>query len=549
MGLSVATLFRGWSRERTVISLFVVLSRGLTLLNEGIYWDDWPELFDADIVLWKEFLEFGLWFKGLIHLLIDQPLVYQAVKFACFFLTAHVILSILQWVQRNLWAGLDAFRRLVITSVFVLFPSNAAQVSLTFTPTFAALLLFFVGFYLLLLNVESRRIWYRLAALLTFFVSFQIESLLVLYALPIVVLVAALRQGQLTATIQSCGRVADFFLLPIVYWLLRLSVFGPSGRFETYNSVTLPAMLDSPRYAWAALKVSLGEAVAPFITNGTAALSVLGLFAVLCFLALRKSTPSETRLTESALGLVFGSVLFFVCVFPYIAAGHGPVFEYTQLEWYTRNELLIPIAAAVLVPSGLGGILSLFKSPRLTTIVYSLLLGGFLFAHVENCLVFQRDWFKQLGIVEHLREQPAIRDHTEFLLIEDRAVALSAMRRVYRPYDIDGLFQLAFADRRPRSFQVLTWAEYIDILRAAQHTAASARPLYVRIEPGQAHQTLMETAVLLGLRYYDPAVFRVQLLDVVNLVLIDPTSVSYDPSAPEGYGVERRAYRSVGSCQ
>ena len=536
------SLSSGWSRERWIVTLFVVLSRGLTLFNEGIYWDDWPNLFNP-YVAWEEFFELGLWFKALIHFLIDEPLAYQAVKFVSVFLTAHLMLSILQWVQRNLWAGMDCFRRVIITSGFVLFPSNSSQVGLTFTLTSLGLLLFFFAFYLLLLNLDRRKLSYRLISLAAFFVSFQTESLLVFYAVPMMVVVLARHQGHLLKTTgYVIGQFWDFLLLPFGYWILKVIAFGPGGRFETYNAVQWPAMVNSPRYAWAAFKTSLGEAAAPFVTGGIAALSIL---AILTFLAIRGLKPGRLGLKAATSGLGIGSALFFLGVFPYIAAGHGPVFEYEQLEWYTRNEVLIPIAAGVLVTFGVGAVLSLFKKGLFQEIAFSVLLGGFLLAQIQNCLEFQRDWFKQLAIVEHLQEHPAIRDHTAFLLIEDRAVALDAMQRVYRPYELDGFFRLAFEDRRPRSFQVLTWAEYIDILRAAQYTAASARPLYVRIEPGQAHQNLMETAVLLGLRYYDPAAFRVRLLDVVNLVLMDPTSVSYDPSAPEGYGVERRAYRSL----
>lgn len=91
----------------------------------------------------------------MIHILIDRPLVYQAVKFGSVLLTAHLLLSILQWIQRRWWNGLDSFRRIIITSVVVLFPSFAGQISLSFVPHYVALLLFVWGFYLLLLHLDA----------------------------------------------------------------------------------------------------------------------------------------------------------------------------------------------------------------------------------------------------------------------------------------------------------------------------------------------------------------------------------------------------------
>lgn len=491
-----------------VISLFVVLSRGLTLVNDGLYWDDWVYSRADDASIWREFVELGGPFGALFHLALDRPLAYQAVKFTAFFLTAHLVFSVLQAIARHGRTAWGSSLSLLLTCVFVLFPSNSAQVSLIVVPYFGALCLFWLAFWLILHRPDAPRPLHQALALAAFFVSFQTESLLVLYAVPLAVLIFVCRQESLPATARLfVRRYWAFLLLPFVYWLLKLTVFGPSGRLAGYNALKWDVLPNVPTYTWNAFTTSVREAAAIFRKENIGALAIASTIA---FAAIYRLLPARLTTRQALSGMAIGAVLFVLCVFPYIMAGYGHIFALDDMEWYTRNELLIPIAAAVLVVVGFGAPLSV-RSALPQALVFAVLLGGFLLAHVQLCLQFQRDWFKQVAVIEQLRANPEFARHDSFVFI-DSALSLNAIGRRYRDYELAALFQVALNDQRTRTFKMMSWDDYLSHIKHA--TPDAAKPL-LRIEVGPRPIDLPETAALTIRRYVDPAAFTTRVRDAI----------------------------------
>ena len=73
---------RSVRRDLLTISAFVLLARGLMLLNDGIYWDDWIIYKIDSRYVFNHFLQTGIPLKSVINVFLkDHPMVYHFLTF------------------------------------------------------------------------------------------------------------------------------------------------------------------------------------------------------------------------------------------------------------------------------------------------------------------------------------------------------------------------------------------------------------------------------------------------------------------------------------
>src|SRR5690606_33211977 len=116
----------------------------------------------------------------------------------------------------------------LIAALFMILPLNSARVAAINAPSATCYVSFFLAWYL----IHKKR---KLSALLFLF-SFNINSLLVFYALPIIDLVIENARPSFRSIIRSVKSNWVFILLPFIYFFSKYIFFTPYGFYENYNN-------------------------------------------------------------------------------------------------------------------------------------------------------------------------------------------------------------------------------------------------------------------------------------------------------------------------
>ncbi len=112
----------------------------------------------------------------------------------------------------------------------------------------------------------------------------------------------------------------------------------------------------------------------------------------------------------------------------------------------SRNQLLIPLGASFI----LYYILRIFfREIGLRTNIkfffYSILIALFLCTNVFIYLDYQKDWFKQLSLIENFKTSSVMKNNHKFLFT-DNTKDLNARGRVYGFYEWNGMMEYIFKD-------------------------------------------------------------------------------------------------------
>jgi hypothetical protein len=428
--------------EKIALALIFFACHGLTLINDGLFHDDWVEQFLPPLQIFNSFLPVGMPFKGFVHMIIPHPIVHQFVKYLSFLFCGFVLLDILKSFN------LTTLQRFTVAVFFISYPINSAKVSLTYTPHLLCLLFLFIGSLILIRGYQKKSWKIRVGTWILFFVSFQLESLLVLYALPITGLFLLQCKGGLKEGLRKfVPQYVDFLLLPFLYWwLIKNTFFTPFGESVNYNwiKVELKELISTSPIE--ALNLFLKYLNVPIELMGQMSLlAFYGLFILALLLIKRVSMKNSTVMVgifQAFTLATFGLYSFFLGVFPYIAGGKGHVIG---IEWTSRYEILMPIGFGFFFAGVLGLVHALVRSDQFVRMTLSLFLVVFVVKNIEIGLGFQKDWFRQLALAEHFKKEPAFKNGKFFIFI-DEARSLSVYQRYYRQYEYTCLFRKTFGD-------------------------------------------------------------------------------------------------------
>lgn len=487
-------------KEYLLLGLFYLIAHGgILLIPNAIYWDDWTLYrIDSSVIL-GGFKQAGSMFNvgGYLHvaMLAIGPWSYKALTFMLMLASGFLLNSI---IKRH--AGISTETRLFIVLLFLVLPVNIARVALIDFPYTLCYFLFFAAWVLM-----ER---YRVAALALFFFSFNTNSLLVFYALPMLDLLY--RGGAFRSVKQffsSLLRKLDYIFVPLVYWYIKTVCYAPSGEYAGYNS--------SENFSWANLSTSIQNQwnefyyfVVPWYLAGTGIYIVLSV-ALLCWFVFltRRKWEAANKLSVDIRLVSIGVFTVVLASIPYWLLGHNPTFlewlDWTRylagkggyvastvaflclLIFLTRRKLgetnkllgevglvLIGVLAFILasVPYGLlghnptfldwtsrhqlllplGGAFFLVGVIRLLgnrfgIFVLSVVVAFSIVVNVKNYMGLYVDWEKQKQLVELFRADPRIKS-AGLIGFEDETDSLNAIRRRYRDYEWSGLLKLAFGD-------------------------------------------------------------------------------------------------------
>lgn len=457
-----------------LIALAALLSHGLLLLNDGTYFDDWilkPLLIDGN---WNElqnwFSEMGLpvspYFYWAMHQTGDY---YKIAVLLTKFFTAVLVYKIclrLVWVNR--------YEALGIALLNLVYP--AYQVATTFCNLIYEFyyLLFLLAAWLLL-RAEPLKGWNgqgllaRLPPLLLFFISFNLNSLLVFYFPFLLLLFLHLKQAHQfswsAAARTLLPRHADFILLPFVYWAGKKLLFPTHGLYESYNtikfslSVLASHILDFIETAgYAQVEASIARLM------GQPILWVLAL--ALAYLAYSRTLKHRDALPPTHIQIgqearkakwifLFGALLLLSGVFAYSVVGLSPSIS----GWNTRHAILVGLPMAILIVAALRPLWvnGLYHEPgNFDSRLVSILIGASLFAAfalstVSYYVGWQARAIKDRAVMTVLAEAPVLKKFSIFW-IDDQFPA--GGERLYRFYEWSSMFKQVWGGESRIGLQV-----------------------------------------------------------------------------------------------
>jgi len=421
---------------RDIATLFFVyaISYGLMLANRGIFWDDWVVVSSNDVVETMRLIGVpwvGYFFKVLS---LGGPTAYRALTFASYLFAALCFYALLKRVT-----GIDAYSRLILTLFFLLFPVNHARPAECVSHYAFSYFLFFFGFWLTSLYLETGKTGLRIASLTALFLSFTTNSMLPFYSIVIIyILYINRKELNLWPGLRILVvRYFDYVLIPFVFFAGKMIWFRPSGEYKEYNEINFTNLLSAfPRSAFA-FKTSFFDVIDRSFSLYLSTAVIVA--AIVVARLLKKISAEEKDIQQRSLTLfAFGAFAFFAGVFAYCVVNKVPHFA----VWQSRFQLLVPLGSSFMLVYGMASIINNGTVKRYLT---ALLIVLFICANAYSCFSFQKDWYKQVSLIRNFSLSPEIQRNTAFL-IEDKTTDLNANGRWYAFYEYTALFKEAFND-------------------------------------------------------------------------------------------------------
>ncbi|MBN2452735.1 MAG: hypothetical protein JXB40_00545 [Candidatus Omnitrophica bacterium] len=515
--------------ENFIISLFYSLAYGIMLFNDGVYIDGWCFYHVAKPAIMNMTKSYGNPWDGYIFSSIfsfDSLIIPRLAVFFLFLLSALFLNKTLKEIKE-----MDDGSRLSVVLLFAILPVNFARIALCAFTYAISYFAFFLGLMLFSRYFKTRGIMLRLATLLIFIISFCTNSLLVLYMVSIILFILYKERGRIGTPgefIVGMLRYTDFLVIAPAFWIAKNVFLKPCDFYAWHNNIALSSVLSAPIRSIQAFNDSfvavINNAFNMFLSN--ACLCIIFGFAV--FLFLSKTVIAAALSGKSDIKLFFlGLILFFAAAFPYLAVDHIPRF----IDWDSRNQLLLPLGFSLALYYGMRLFCNRLRwGSHARLFLYSLMIALFISVNFKAYVDYQKDWFKQLSLVENFRASSVMKNNTTFIF-DDQASDMNAMGRFYRFYEYTGLMKLAFNDETRFGMSLdmynkLDWSRYfIDnkrFIELPEYNISGYRPrdpeFKVMIKPGSSDLSRMYKVIrALYYKLFDHVKFKKIIVGLVKL--------------------------------
>lgn len=493
--------------------LLYAFSFGLAL-QEGLYWDDWSIIHTPREGIKSEFFDSGyitfyLFLQTIWPITFTKAFLMKMIIFICYFISGVVIYYILLNIRslRN-----AAF---LVTLIILLIPFNHARASFAVINYVYNLTLFWIAFALLVYYQTSGNHQIKYLSLLLFFLSFNMNTVFV-YFLSVVVYIFYFESVALKQV--SAGKLllkySAFIIVCLLFLMVKYLFFPDKGVYHGYNAININSLLLSPlnslNYIIIAYTDFANEA-AHFIVNYPVLMTISS---VMVYVYLQLIKPFPVHISSKPF-LTAGVLLTWIACLPYAMMGREPSFDAMN----SRHQLLLAPGTALLVVAVFEYFL---KRKRIVQqIAYSLLLGTFIGYNFKGMTDYQADWFKQLSIMHHLKENDEIRAST-FVLVADSARALNAKGRIPLFNEYSAMTKEVYGDETRFITSNLNDTVLIDEFKNhpeykfTQYINNGKRSI-LYIYPGKFSMNLKSTCQMLVWKTFDKERFSNAIKEVVYL--------------------------------
>ena len=419
------------------------------LLNDGIFWDDWLWVIALKEKNWSVIRDMGFergapldtyfqWFFSGFH---DIEFAHRFVAFLSILLAALLVYAICRQVgvltrDESIWIAL----------ISMAYPAFQTQILLSTTNYLFYYMLFLGGVFLALKSQNRNFVLgygLRFGALILFFLSFTLNSLLVFYFGFLLLLALFVRQLKALSVREMFTRFLprhlDYILLPFLFWILKQGLFPVYGSYDTYNQ-----FIFSPQLIRSSLVTFLDYGIfqqfyAPlqvFFTKRGVAL--LGLLSILWMIKDFRNS-SFRHLTKSYGLLAYGFLLMSLAILPYIVVGRSP----SLTGWGTRHSLLLALPVALIIVAVAR---ILFHAPKggfsvIGKILLTTLLLTFSFATISHYVGWQARWVKDRSMMVNLGQLNGAEEYSVYWIDDQFPLGGEAN---YDVYEWSSIFKLVW---------------------------------------------------------------------------------------------------------
>jgi hypothetical protein len=410
------------------------LSFGLSLLNFGVFWDDWVYVGQPLSILVRNGSELAIPWLGYFQYLFTGSIygivMCRLLVFSCFLLSGFCLFYVIKSIRQ-----IPPLFRLLICVFFLIFPIHYGRMLICVSHYALCFFTFFLALAVTALYLKKRSFILRFLALSLFFFSFFTNSLLVFYLVAILLIFYHDPEKSLGRFI---AKYFDFFALPILFFLARNFWFPPHGLFDGYNQFSLKSIGYSLIYLPLSFKTSFFDVIAMSLTQ--ISIVYLLLFGAAIYYILNPHHDQFEWKGRSRPFIFLGFFLFLLGVSPYILVGKPPLL----IGWESRHQLLLGLGGAMLLTSCLFGIRHFFKlSSHHFIFISSLMIGSFVVFNIHTQLDYHRDWAKQDALTYQLQNTPEI-GQARTVVFDDRTIDLNAFSRRYSFYEYTHLMVAAY---------------------------------------------------------------------------------------------------------
>lgn len=405
------------------------------LLNNGVFWDDWT-LYNMEYNdLMQQFYGNGFPWIGKIHYFLisnfNSPLIYNAITVVSQIITFSFIYKTLVKLEVKNYKWISCFALLI--------PFFAIKNAMICLPYTVLLMLFFIALYALVIYLYNpKKYHYRIVALVGFYLSFYVNSLLVFYLLPLCILYYLKNNKYFNYKIlvDFIKKYIDFIVLPILFFIVKMIFTEKKGVYKEvgYNEINLNGLLSLPKN----LLTSIDESFFGLFR----ALFKLDLFYrynLLAFIVIAGILYAVkikfTKISNPKAFLLLGGVLFVIGILPYSLVGKPPSF----MGYNTRHQLLLPIGSSILFMS----LINFLVKKQLVKHVYVVVISLFVLVSFKMNLKFVNSWLKQESLAVHIKENKSFLENHKTIYFEDRFLELNESDRGYTFYALNGITKKA----------------------------------------------------------------------------------------------------------
>ena len=489
-------------------------------LNDGVVMDDWLVLkLRPDQVMDLDFLVNGaghpVFFAYYsIANMTGEPVAVMVIM-AVFAILAGAICLALAAARSGLLSRAEAIGVALLVWTYPGYQMWAGKTNGVYVFSFG---LFSIATWLLTLAFDAkglRRTALRAASALAFFLSFELNSLMVLYVFAMFGLFVAVwranggEQGPIRRLFSSAWCCAsgypELVVLPLVYWGVLNVWFKRVGNYAGYYGIRLPtfsALLDG----WCSFfRIGyvdvLGRAARMAIDYRFLFAAIFVLLVVITVVLARGSNRPRWSVSRIGLPLCLGLLLFAALALPYLIAGIRP----TEHFYETRHLLLFGLPAAFLVVAGKRLLESIVGERAAVAVAFGLALIVSVAALWSSYFFLQARVLKQEALSSHLAAMPM--PAAIVFNLKDGFYDGSPRYAPFGIAEVTGMLRLAWGDHPFLGFSLQgerpTVLQEVELIRISEgsayhHVDPSGWQATISLEPGPA---AMPDAALVR-RYY-----------------------------------------------
>jgi len=397
-----------------ILILYIFSHMGAVFVANGVFWDDWYFYRASDTDIFERARQIGtifqFWPMVIVSLLKLGPWVFKLLTFILILVSGVLLNKIL-----NKNENISKDTRFLIVLLYLTLPFYQVRPLISVFQYTICNFLFFLAWYFLQTNKKL--------SIVLFFASFQTNSFLVFYLIPITEYFYKNNEKlAIKPLLNFCKKNIILISLPLIYFTLRSTIFKPYGMYENYNNdYGILKIIKAPILQFANI-------FDIYLNAGVYILCFIIIFITIIKIDLKNDNPHYAYK-----GMCIGALVFVIGGFPYWILGRVPTYN----DFSTRHQLLLPLGASIFISYFISQFEDLIKKFILTIILTTSLT-----MNIQFYLDFYIDWQKQKQIITFFKNSELIKN-SKLIMIVDESTDKNYNKRLFKPYEWNGMLEAA----------------------------------------------------------------------------------------------------------